>query len=91
MTQYNDDDTGVLFQNREKQGKQPDYTGRIQLSKDLLRGLVAGLNDGNDAIVEVAGWKKQGPKAGEFLSLSAQLPRKKEAKPEADFEDEIPF
>lgn len=88
MTQYDNDDTGVLFTNKEKEGKQPDYTGRLQISKATLKALAEKANDGEDAIIRLAGWIKTGGQAGKFLSLSAQMPLEKK---QSDFEDEIPF
>lgn len=62
---------GALFTNSKKEKpEQPDYTGRIELSKE----------EGD--VLFIAGWNKTGDKAGAFISLKIQPPAPKGA-PEA--------
>lgn len=62
MSEYDNTNRGVLFQNHKKKSdKSPDYTGKINV-------------DGVDK--EISAWIKQGRK-GEFFSLSVKEPYQK--------------
>lgn len=86
MPDYSDDDTGVMFPNREKQGKQPDWRGHANF-------------EGVD--FEIAAWVRQSRKDGsEFLSLKLQRPKKRDEVPQAKpqpvptsppVDDDVPF
>ena len=94
MTQYSDENKGVLFKNdKEGNEKRPDYTGRINVG-------------GHE--YELAAWIRT-PDAGgaKFMSLNVQEPRERQqsATPQErqaqqqpsglssfdDFDDDIPF
>lgn len=49
----------ALFVNEEKTGKQPDFTGSVNLTKEA-----------KGPKLRLAAWKKTGAKAGEYLSVS---------------------
>ena len=77
MTDYNNENSGVLFKN-DKEGNEarPDYTGKIN---------VGGVEK------RLAAWLKDGAK-GKFLSLRVSDFEAKTAPVAADnFDDEIPF
>ena len=73
---YDNNLSGVLFPNKDKEGKQPDYRGECEV-------------DGKK--YEIAGWKKQSKNGNPFLSLKFQEPRQRQepakAKPKAGFDD----
>ena len=85
MTQYDDNNSGVLFVNdRKSSDKAPDYTGNITVNGKKL---------------QLAGWKRQGKNGGKpFLSIKVSEFQKKDAGPNkndgpANFDDSdsIPF
>ena len=49
----------ALFVNEKKEGKQPDFTGSVNLTKEA-----------KGPKLRLAAWKKVGEKAGEYLSIS---------------------
>lgn len=56
---------GVLFPTKEKRSaNSPDYYGQLDARSD----------NGDVIVARLAAWKKTGPKAGEFLSLSITAP-----------------
>ena len=59
------DNSGALFQNKDKKDKQPDYRGECVV---------------NGKTLEIAGWKKQSKNGLPYLSLSFKEPYKKEEK-----------
>jgi hypothetical protein len=87
QTVYHD---GALFQNERKQNQnQPDLTGSLDLDKD-----------GNNRL-RLAAWMKAGEKAGQYLSVVGELPRKAPAESAAStastasaasaWDDDAPF
>lgn len=65
--------SGILFSNAGATGNQPNASGSLDLSEDLLRALLSRVKDGSVQI-KLAAWKKQGIK-GPFLSLKVDIPR----------------
>ena len=65
---------GALFVNSNKapESKQPDYTGRMTLDKELVDYLSTKLSSGQDAELELSGWKKVSGAGNTFLSLSVK-------------------
>lgn len=77
---YDNEKSGVLFKNDQKEGKQPDYRGKCEIEGKAY---------------EIAAWIREGEK-GKFMSLKFQEPRQKQEKPKPkagfdDMEDDIPF
>ena len=71
---------GALFKNERKSGQNhPDYTGNLEVTKELLQLWSAEI--GNDGVykVQIAAWIKRpsGQAKSNFLSLSASVPFKK--------------
>ena len=95
---------GQIFTNNFKSGdKQPDWTGSIKLSRELLKGLVTKVKEGGEAEVRVALWDrvaKQSGKEYKYARMDVAQP-KQQPEPEPvepqkesvneNFEDEIPF
>ena len=70
---YDNTNSGVLFVNEDKQGKQPDYKGKIDI-------------DGRE--LELAGWKRQSKRDGKtFLSLKVQEPRQRNVESLDEYRD----
>lgn len=79
MSEY-DKPSGALFinQNKVQGSRQPDYTGNVELDKETIRDAVNQVNNGAKfARVELGGWNKVGPRAGDFISLKASPPKPK--------------
>jgi len=73
--EYDNTNRGVLFTNKKKNEKQPDFTGQINI-------------EGKEW--EISGWKKTSSKGTEFTSLSVREPYVKETKA-SDTKDDIPW
>ena len=70
MTDY--PPSGVLFSNNKKKTeKQPDFTGDLELSDEVVNDLVDQMSRGvTKPKLSLAGWKKVAKKTGDrFLSL----------------------
>ena len=95
---------GAIYTNDYKKGdKQPDWTGSIELQKDLLKQLVEKAKAGEKTEVRVALWDrvaKQSGKEYKYARMDVAQP-KQQPEPEPvepqkesvdeNFEDEIPF
>lgn len=82
---------GSLFINRTKTSeKQPDLSGDVEITMDLLKYLVEKAKKGEDLKMRVACWVKEG-RSGKFYSISLSEERAK-IQPKANaFDDDIPF
>ena len=79
MTQYSNENTGVLFKNESPNDKAPAYRGKINV-------------DGKE--YELAAWIREAKSGkGKFMSLKIQEPRKKQDAPKefADMDDDVPW
>lgn len=69
--------TGVLFTNTYKTGKQPDFKGNIILEVALVKQLLSESN-GDSVQINLSGWTRQGRSGGDFVSLSYDAYKKPE-------------
>lgn len=79
MTEYSNENTGVLFKNESDNEKAPNYKGKINV-------------DGKE--YELAAWVREAKSGkGKFMSLKVQEPKQKKApqKEIADMEDDVPW
>ena len=90
--------SGVLFSNKKKTKEtSPDYTGKLELSDEVISDLVSQMERGVEKpVLSLAGWKKTANKTGEtFLSLRGNKYEERgqaQAKQApADLNDEVPF
>ena len=98
MAQY--PNSGAIFRNRDKSNdRAPDWRGDVELDTELLKELIAIAKNRQPIKLSIAGWEKEGQKAGTFISVKVEIPRAKAA-PEARAksspvgsydDDEIPF
>jgi len=67
--------SGALFKNRKKQTeKQPDYTGNIEMSADVVKDLMAQLNEGvKHPKADLSAWIRQSKGGMNFLSLNSSV------------------
>lgn len=104
MTQYDNSNRGVLFANERKtRPNQPDFTGNVELSRELLAFLASELSAGREPKLAISGWSKVGKSGKKFLSLSVDKPyrpegaasaaasRPKSSEDSYDINDDIPF
>ena len=80
MTEYSNENTGVLFKNESDNEKAPNYKGKINV-------------DGKE--YELAAWIREAKSGkGKFMSLKVQEPRQKKPEPAkeiADMDDDVPW
>lgn len=67
---------GTLWQNdRKSEPKHPDYTGSLELSREVVNDLVAQMNRGEQfPKIEISGWRKTKKDGTMFLSISGKKP-----------------
>ena len=67
--------SGALFKNRKKQTeKQPDYTGNIEMDADVVRDLMAQVNEGvKHPKADLSAWIRQSKSGMNFLSLNSSI------------------
>ena len=57
--------TGNVYKNRYKDNdRKPDWTGKIEVSKEFLKDLVSKVKDGDEAVIEVAQWNRVAKNSG---------------------------
>ena len=98
--------SGALFKNRKKQtAKQPDYTGNIEIDADVVRDLMAQIDEGvKNPKADLSAWIKHSKAGMNFLSLNASIFYKRngghnkssndnddQSSELDDLDDEIPF
>ena len=67
--------SGALFKNRKKQTeRQPDYTGNIEMDGDVVRDLMAQLNEGvKHPKADLSAWIRKSKSGMNFLSLNSSI------------------
>ncbi len=97
--------SGALFKNRKKQTeKQPDYTGNIEMSADVVRDLMAQLDEGiKHPKADLSAWIRQSKGGMNFLSINSSVfyerngghnrssNNNNQSSASNDLDDEIPF
>ena len=68
---------GQIFTNDFKSGAQPDWTGSVKLSRELLKGLVTKVKEGGEAEVRVALWDRTSRDGNEYKYARFDLPQPK--------------
>lgn len=72
--EYDERNRGVLFVNdKEDNDKRPDYTGKLLLDPSQFEED----KDGN-LFIRLAGWLNNSDKVGDYISLNASPPQKKD-------------
>ena len=98
-------DGAIYTNNYKKAANQPDWTGKVMLSKEILKELVTKLKSENSDGVEmrVALWDRTSKNGNEYKYARLDVPQEQqkpapapapepEHEPEPDdFEDDIPF
>lgn len=76
--------SGVLFTNNRKapESKQPDYTGNLELSVDVVEDLRKQISDGSTKPkLALSGWKKVSKKGATFISMNGKIFEEREKAP----------
>ena len=95
---------GAIYTNNYKQNdKQPDWTGKVVLDKNLLKALVEKVKSGEEAEMRVALWDRRSKNGNDSKYARLDIPQKQtqqadprptpplqENKPELS-DDDIPF
>jgi|TARA_R110000744_G_scaffold53396_2_gene114055 hypothetical protein len=82
---------GAVFANTyKKQPKHPDFTGKIELSKTILKALVERAKANQDISISMAMWDRVSKDGKVYKYVSIELPEIKEEEVDP-FDDEIPF
>ena len=90
---------GAIYTNNYKQNdKQPDWTGKAELSRDMLKELVTIVKHGGTSELRVALWNRTSKNGNEYKYARLDIPQKKEEpvvdsnqEEETFGEDDIPF
>ena len=72
---YDNSNTGVLFHQEVESGsKKPSVSGKIVLSKELVKEMIDLIKAGKEPEIRVAGWDKVSKAGKPFISLVASGP-----------------
>tara|TARA_R110002020_G_scaffold216326_4_gene423818 strand:+ start:1250 stop:1558 length:309 start_codon:yes stop_codon:yes gene_type:complete len=92
---------GAIYTNNYKQSeKQPDWTGTVSMTKEVLKELVTKIKEdrGDSVELRVALWDRTSKKGNEYKYARLDVSQEKKEKkvepapePEDDFDDDIPF
>ena len=78
--QWDNSNSGALFfQDVDEGSKRPSISGKITLSRDVLKELVGMLTDGKEPYIDVAGWNRTSKTGKEFISVVIKPPSAAEA------------
>ena len=90
--------TGSMFPNGlKKEPQQPDLTGKIHLTKELMQECMDATQDGELVVMDVSGWHNANDRIGlsvkkQYVKPADQKTQAAEPKPEPTIsDDEIPF
>ena len=102
MTEERMQSDGAIYTNNYKDNeKQPDWTGKVVLDKNLLKALVEKVKSGQEAEMRVALWDRTSKNGNEYKYARLDIPQPQkqaeptppvveESKPELS-DDDIPF
>ena len=70
---------GAIYTNNYKQNdKQPDWTGKVEISRDMLKELVSIVKEGGTGELRVALWNRTSKNGNEYKYARLDIPQKKE-------------
>jgi hypothetical protein len=90
-------DGAIYTNNYKKQPNHPDWTGKVTLSKDILKELVTKMRSENadGAEMRVALWDRTSKAGNDYKYTRINLPKEPKPKPKPEpvdeFSDDIPF
>lgn len=105
MAQDNAVANGNMFEVRDKKhDKYPDWRGDVTLTAEMVEKIAKG--QGGELKLSIAGWYRESPRAGQYLSMKLEFPMAprepgnapqqkpqgyKKPQEQEDLDDEIPF
>ena len=92
-------DGAIYINNFKDKDTKPDWTGKVELSKQLLKDLVTRVKEGGNAELRVALWDRTSKNGNDYKYARLDIPmekkeepKKEEPKEESNFsEEDIPF
>jgi hypothetical protein len=76
MTEERMQSDGAIFTNNYKDNeKQPDWTGKVVLDKNLLKALVEKVKSGQEAEMRVALWDRQSKNGNDYKYARLDIPQ----------------
>ncbi len=70
---------GVLFINAEKQGNQPDFRGKLTLTKEQIMKLTEIGKSGIEPTLQLGVWKRKSKAGSKYLFIASEVFVKQEA------------
>ena len=88
--------SGALFPAKQKKSdKSPDFTGKLELSNEVVNDLISQMERGVDKpVISIVGWRKTSKAGNNFVSLVGNVFKEMEdnLQPQPkQINDEIPF
>ena len=82
---------GAIYTNSYKQNeKQPDWTGKVSLDKNLLKALVEKIKGGEEAEMRVALWDRVSKNGNEYKYARLDIPQQqRKAEPTPPVVEEV--
>ena len=81
---------GGLWTNRNKVGEQPDWRGKIDVTKDQINMLVKMGRSGIKPVLQVGAWKRRSEAGDNYIYLSAEAYIKPEGQPQQQQQQQRP-
>ena len=79
---------GAIYTNNYKQNdKQPDWTGKVEISRDMLKELVSIVKEGGTGELRVALWNRTSKNGNEYKYARLDIPQNKEEPKKEPVED----
>jgi uncharacterized protein (DUF736 family) len=88
---------GAMFANKKSNEKQPDFRGKVAITKDQIKTLIEMGKAGQDVVLQLAAWNRKSQAGQTYLYVSAEAYMKAEASTQdlarfaPDDDDDIPF
>ncbi len=95
----NQSDGAIYTNNFKQKDTHPDWTGKVEMSRDMLKELVTIVKNGCTGELRVALWNRTSKNGNEYKYCRLDIPPQKKEEPVVDSnqeeetfgEDDIPF
>ena len=78
---------GAMFANKKSNEKQPDFRGKVGITKDQIKMLIEMGKAGQDVVLQLAAWNRKSKAGQTYLYISAEAYMKEDKPP--SFEDYV--
>tara|TARA_R100000458_G_C8270427_1_gene245184 strand:+ start:2144 stop:2440 length:297 start_codon:yes stop_codon:yes gene_type:complete len=83
-------DGAIYINNFKDKDTKPDWTGKVELSKDLLKELVSIVKEGGNAELRVALWNRTSKNGNEYKYARLDIPMTRKEEPSVEpVEDKV--